>query len=45
MYRAATNPNLASMGKTARETAVAKFSLAQMWRSYENVYSESLEGK
>jgi glycosyltransferase involved in cell wall biosynthesis len=45
MYRAATNPNLASMGKTARETAIARFSLAQMWRSYETIYTESLEGK
>lgn len=42
MYRAATNPELASMGKTARETALARFSLAEMWRSYEAVYSESL---
>jgi len=42
MYRAATNPDLASMGKTAREIAVAKFGLSQMWNSYETIYTESL---
>lgn len=45
MYRAATNPNLSTMGRTARETAIAKFALAQMWRSYEATYVESLERK
>jgi glycosyltransferase involved in cell wall biosynthesis len=45
MYRAAKNPDLASMGKTAREMAVAKFSLDQMWRSYETIYAESLGRK
>jgi glycosyltransferase involved in cell wall biosynthesis len=43
MYRAATSANLSQMGKTARETAVAKFSLDQMWHNYEAIYSESLE--
>lgn len=42
MYRAATNPDLAGMGKTARETAIAKFSLEQMWHSYESLYTKSL---
>ncbi len=43
MYRAATTCDLACMGKTARELAIAKFSLDQMWRSYEAVYSEARE--
>jgi hypothetical protein len=42
MYKAATRCNLASMGKRAREIAIAKFSLAQMWRSYQAVYGEAL---
>jgi glycosyltransferase involved in cell wall biosynthesis len=43
MYRAATNPNLANMGKTAREIAIAKFDLSQMWSSYEHIFAEALE--
>jgi glycosyltransferase involved in cell wall biosynthesis len=42
MYRAATACDLASMGKRAREIAIAKFSLDQMWRSYQAVYAEAL---
>ena len=42
MYKAATSCNLASMGKRAREIAIAKFSLDQMWRSYQAVYAEAL---
>lgn len=45
MYRAATSPDLAAMGRAAREAAVAKFSLSQMWRSYEAIYTESLGQK
>jgi glycosyltransferase involved in cell wall biosynthesis len=44
MYKAATGCDLACMGKKAREMAIAKFSLDQMWRSYEAVYAESLAG-
>jgi glycosyltransferase involved in cell wall biosynthesis len=43
MYRAATSADLARMGREAREMAIAKFGLAQMWRSYETVYLQSLE--
>ena len=43
MYRAATICDLACMGKTAREMAIAKFSLGQMWRRYEAVYNEARE--
>jgi glycosyltransferase involved in cell wall biosynthesis len=42
MYKAATACDLARMGKRAREMAIAKFSLDQMWRSYEAVYAEAL---
>jgi glycosyltransferase involved in cell wall biosynthesis len=42
MYKAATSCDLASMGKKAREIAIAKFSLDQMWRSYQVVYAEAL---
>jgi glycosyltransferase involved in cell wall biosynthesis len=42
MYKAATSCDLASMGKKAREIAIAKFSLDQMWRSYQAVYAEAL---
>jgi len=45
MYRAATSADLAKMGKAARETAVARFGLSQMWRSYELLYTESLGRK
>jgi glycosyltransferase involved in cell wall biosynthesis len=45
MYRAATDPDLARLGQTAREVAIAKFGLAHMWRSYETIYAESLERK
>ena len=42
MYKAATSCDLACMGKKAREIAIAKFSLDQMWRSYQAVYAEAL---
>jgi glycosyltransferase involved in cell wall biosynthesis len=42
MYRAATTCDLARMGKRARQIAIAKFSLDQMWRSYRAVYAEAL---
>jgi glycosyltransferase involved in cell wall biosynthesis len=42
MYKAATSCDLACMGKKAREMAIAKFSLDQMWRSYQAVYAEAL---
>jgi glycosyltransferase involved in cell wall biosynthesis len=45
MYRAATTCDLACMGKTAREMAIAKFSLAQMWRSYESIFTQDLMRK
>jgi glycosyltransferase involved in cell wall biosynthesis len=45
MYRAATSADLAKMGNTARETAIATFGLTQMWRGYEAIYAESFERK
>ena len=42
MYKAATRCDLACMGKKAREIAIAKFSLDQMWRSYQAVYAAAL---
>jgi glycosyltransferase involved in cell wall biosynthesis len=42
MYQAATNYDLANMGKKAREIAIAKFSLDQMWRSYQAVYAAAI---
>jgi glycosyltransferase involved in cell wall biosynthesis len=45
MFRAATNPDLARIGRTAREMAIAKLGLAQMWHKYETVYAESLVRK
>jgi hypothetical protein len=42
MYKAATSCDLAVMGKKAREIAIAKFSIDQMWRSYQAVYAEAL---
>jgi glycosyltransferase involved in cell wall biosynthesis len=42
MYQAATACDLACMGKKAREIAIAKFSLDQMWRSYQAVYAAAL---
>lgn len=42
MYHAATRCDLASMGKKAREMATAKFSLQQMWRSYQAIYAQAL---
>jgi glycosyltransferase involved in cell wall biosynthesis len=42
MYKAATSCDLACMGRKAREIAIAKFSLHQMWRSYQAVYAEAL---
>lgn len=40
MYHAATCCDLAGMGRRARETAIAKFSLEQMRRSYQAIYAE-----
>jgi glycosyltransferase involved in cell wall biosynthesis len=42
MYKAATSCDLTSMGKRAREMAIAKFGFDQMWRSYEAVYAVAL---
>jgi glycosyltransferase involved in cell wall biosynthesis len=42
MYKAATSCDLACMGKKAREIAIAKFSVDQMWRSYQSVYAAAL---
>jgi glycosyltransferase involved in cell wall biosynthesis len=45
MYKAATSCDLARMGKKAREMAIAKFSLDQMWRCYQAVYAAALGRK
>jgi glycosyltransferase involved in cell wall biosynthesis len=42
MYKAASSCDLAGMGKKARELAIAKFSLDQMWRGYQEIYAEAL---
>jgi glycosyltransferase involved in cell wall biosynthesis len=42
MYKAATRCDLARMGRKAREIATARFSLDQMWRSYQAIYAEAL---
>jgi glycosyltransferase involved in cell wall biosynthesis len=41
MYQAATAGHLPRMGKRAREIAFAKFSLDQMWSSYQTIYAEA----
>jgi glycosyltransferase involved in cell wall biosynthesis len=42
MHEAATSCDLVSMGKKAREIAMANFSLHEMWRSYQAVYAAAL---
>ncbi len=42
MVQAATRGDLAAMGTKAREIAIAKFSLDQMWRRYQAVYAAAL---
>jgi glycosyltransferase involved in cell wall biosynthesis len=45
MYHAATDLDLFRMGRAAREIALSKFGLAQMWRQYESLYLDSLSKK
>jgi len=42
MFKAGVSCDLACMGRKAREIAIAKFSLDQMWRSYQAIYAETL---
>lgn len=45
MYQAAVSGDLALRGQTARQIAVARFSISQMWQNYEALFLELLHRK